>query len=198
MMRRSWVVGFCALGLSAAGCFSASSEYMRPVASPQSVKPVADQATVVFVRPSSFGGALKQTILDGKGQFLGDALPSSRFAVKVPPGEHTFIVWAENTNAVRAKLAAGKVYFVEVSLSMGALSARADLIPIKPGSEAWESLDEWLADTEVYEPDAAAGQAYLAERKEDVDERIKRAEEHLAGYEGDDLALHTMAPGDGR
>ena len=198
MLRRSWIVGLGALALTTAGCFSASSDYMRPVASPQSVKPVADQATVVFVRPSGFGGALKQTILDGKGQFLGDSLPSSRFAVKMPPGEHTFIVWAENTNAVKANLAAGKVYFVEVSLSMGALSARADLIPVKPGSEAWNDLDEWLADTEVFEPDTAGGQAYLSERKEDVDERIKRAQEHLAKYEGEDLALHTMAPGDGR
>jgi hypothetical protein len=197
MLRRSWMVGLCVVALSAAGC-SASSEYMRPVAAPQPVKPVADEATVVFVRPSSFGSALKQTILDGKGQFLGEALPSSRFAVKMPPGEHTFIVWAENTGAVKANLAAGKVYFVEVSLSMGALSARADLLPIKPGSESWGKLEEWLADTEMFDPDTSGGQAYLSERKEDVDERIKRAREHLANYDGDDLAEHTLAPADGR
>lgn len=197
MFRRSWMVGVCVAALGAVGC-SASSEFMRPVAAPTAVKAAADEATVVFVRPSGFGGALKQTILDGKGRFLGDALPSSRFAVKMAPGEHTFIVWAENTNAVKASLAAGKVYFVEVSLSMGALSARADLLPIKPGTEAWRSLDEWLADTEVFDPDTAGGQAYLEERKEDVEERIKRAREHLAEYDAEDLALHTMGPGDGR
>jgi hypothetical protein len=162
------------------------------------MKPAADQATVVFVRPSSFGGGLKQTILDGKGRFLGEALPSSRFSVTLPPGEHTFIVWAENTSAVKANLAAGKIYFVEVSLSMGALSARADLVPVKPGSEAWGKLEGWLADTDAFDPDASGGQAYLAGRKEDVDERIKRAREHLANYDAEDLTAHTLGPQDGK
>jgi hypothetical protein len=197
MFRRSWMVGMGLLAVMATGC-SASSEYMRPVVSPQQVKPASDQATVVFVRPSSFGGALKQTILDGEGRFLGEALPSSRFSVSLPPGEHTFIVWAENTSAVKASLAAGKIYFVEVSLSMGALSARADLVPIKPGTEAWEMLEGWLAETDAFDPDAAGGQAYLAERKEDVDERIKRAREHLANYDAEDLTAHTLRPQDGK
>jgi hypothetical protein len=197
MIRRSWMVLVGALATSAVGC-SASSEYMRPVAAPQPVKPAADGAVVVFVRPSSFGGALKQTILDGKGRFLGEALPSSRFSVTLPPGEHTFIVWAENTGAVKADLASGKVYFVEVALSMGALSARADLIPIKPGSEAWNDLEGWLAETDAFTPDADGGQAYLSERKDDVDERIKRAKEHLANYDEKELALHTIRPGDGK
>ncbi|MBL9022459.1 MAG: hypothetical protein JNL21_09665 [Myxococcales bacterium] len=197
MIRRSWMVLVGALAASTAGC-SASSEFMRPVAAPQPVKPASESAVVVFVRPSGFGGALKQTILDGKGRFLGEALPSSRFSVSMPPGEHTFIVWAENTGAVKASLAAGKVYFVEVALSMGAFSARADLVPINPGSEAWSKLDGWLAETEPFTPDEPGGQAYLAERKEDVDERIRRAKEHLANYDAGELAEHTLGPGDGK
>ncbi len=197
MFRRSWMLVMCGAALGAAGC-SASSEHMRPVVPGRPTSPVPGEATVVFVRPSGFGAALKQTILDGKGRFLGEALPSSRFAVRMPPGEHTFVVWAENTSAVKANLTAGKLYFVEVSLSMGALSARADLLPVKPGSERWDKLQEWLADTEELEPNPVSGQAYLAERREDVDERIKRANEHLANYDAEAMTAHTLGPNDGR
>jgi hypothetical protein len=168
------------------------------MAAPPALKAEADKAVVVFMRPSGFGAALAQTILDDKGRFLGDALPSSRFAVKVPSGEHTFIVWAENTGVLKANLAPGKIYFVEVSLSMGFGSASAELLAIKPSTENWAELDEWLADTDVFEPDEPRGQAYLASRQEDVDDRIKSAREKLAGFDAEDLAVHSLGPADGR
>ncbi len=157
----------------------------------------SDRATVVFVRPSSYAGGLLVTVLDDKGQFHGDALPSSWFSTTVEPGEHTFISWAENTGALRAKLEAGKVYFVEVEVKLGALSARAHLKAVGPKSEAWEERQAWLSESTQLEVDERSGQAYLDGRREDVEERIRRAHDALTKYSPAELADRTLAPDDG-
>lgn len=183
--------------LFAAGC-SVSSPYMTPLAVPPAIKAEADKATIVFIRPSGMGSALKQTIFDDKGRFLGEAMPNGRFTTMVPPGDHFFVVWAENTGALKAKVEAGKIYFVEVSLSMGAFSAQANLVGVRKGTEAWGELDEWLADTEAYQVDEAQGQAYLATRKEEVDERIQRARENFNGYDDEEKIEHSIGIADAR
>ncbi|NUO53821.1 MAG: hypothetical protein HOV80_33670 [Polyangiaceae bacterium] len=184
------------LAFLVSGC-AASSDYMRPLEVPRMPAPSSDRATVIFVRPSSFAGSLLVTVLDDKGQFIGDALPSSWFFTSVEPGEHTFISWAENTAALRAKLAPGKLYFVEVDVKLGALSARAHLKALGPKSEAWEERDAWLRDSTQLEVDAPSGQAYLDGRREDVEERIRRAHDALAKYSPAELADRTLAPADG-
>jgi hypothetical protein len=183
--------------LVAIGC-SVSSPYMTPLATPAAIKADGDKATIVFVRPSGLGGALKQTIFDDKGRFLGEALPNGRFSVQVPPGDHMFVVWAENTGVLKAKVEAGKIYFVEVSLSMGAFSAQANLVGVRKGTEAWQDLDEWLAETKDFQVDEARGQQYLASRKEEVDERIQRARENFNEYDAEEQAEHSIGVGDAR
>ena len=176
---------------------SASSDYMREVAHPQPPTGNPQAATVVFIRPSSFASSLATTILDGRGRFLGDALPSSYFVVQIPPGEHLFISWAENTASLKASLAPGLVYYVEVAPTIGAFSARVHLRAIKPSTENWAELPEWLQESTRYEPDEAAGQAYLQSRQEDVTERIRRGNEILTEYDTEEMAERTLAPGDG-
>lgn len=178
------------------GC-SASSDYMREVAHPQPPTGNPQAATVVFIRPSSFASSLATTILDGRGRFLGDALPSSYFVVQMPPGEHLFISWAENTASLKANLAPGLVYYVEVAPTMGAFSARVHLRAVKPSTENWAELPEWLEESTQYEPDEAAGQAYLTSRQEDVTERIRRGNEILTEYDPEEMAERTLNPGDG-
>jgi hypothetical protein len=187
-----------ALSLAAglAGC-SASSDYMHPVGPPQ-LAAKADAATVVFIRPSGYAAAIGTTILDDKGRFLGDSLAETYFVSQVPAGEHTFIAWAENTAALKAQLAPGKVYYVEVSPKMGALSARVHLLALTSRSESWGELQGWLADSQAMQVDERAGQAYLAERAEDVQERIRRAREALTEYDAEELAERTLRPEDGQ
>ena len=187
-----------ALGLAAglAGC-SASSDYMHPVGPPQ-LAPKADTATVVFIRPSGYAAGIATTILDDKGRFLGDSLAETYFVSEVPAGEHVFIAWAENTAALKAQLAPGKVYYVEVSPKMGALSARVHLLALTSRSESWGELQSWLADSQPMRTDEKAGQAYLAERAEDVQERIARAKDALTEYDAEELAERTLRPEDGQ
>jgi hypothetical protein len=191
-----WRRSFLFFALASTGC-AATSEFMTELAVPRSPTPASDRATVVFIRPSSYASSLVVTILDTEGRFVGDALPSSYFVARVEPGEHTFIGWAENTSALYATLQPGKVYFVEVELKLGALSARAHLKALTPRGESWADRDGWLADARELEVDEASGQAYLESRREDVEERIRRAKEALEKYSPAELAERTLLPNDG-
>lgn len=195
------VAALLTLAFASSGCV-ATSRYMRPstVASP--VRPGPGQAVVVFVRPSGYAGSMRATIMDGNGRFLGDSLPESQFAVALPAGHHVFVVWAENTEAMLADLAPGRTYFVEVSMKMGFMSARAHLFGITPrspswGSENWAERAVWLRETQRLVPDLVAGQTYLDSRAADRAERLRRATEALAEYPADERPARSLLPQDG-
>lgn len=191
-----WRRSFLSFALAGAGC-AATSEFMTELAVPRSPAPVSDRATVVFIRPSSYAVSLVVTIVDAQGRFLGDALPSSFFVSRVEPGEHTFIGWAENTSALRASVEAGKIYFVEVDVKLGALSPRAHLKALTPESERWAERESWLSDAHELEVDEASGQAYLETRSEDVEALVRVARRTLEAYSPAELAERTLSPNDG-
>jgi hypothetical protein len=60
---------------------------MRPVEAVQ-VEPLAGDGVVVFVRPDDpcAGGAY--VIVDEHGEYVGEAVPASHFAVTLPAGDH--------------------------------------------------------------------------------------------------------------
>lgn len=181
------------------GCASGGSAYMTEVDTPQPLHAVVDMATVVFIRPSARPSDLRTTILDG-GAFLGDSLPGSHFVTLVSPGQHVFIAWAESTDAVRATLEKGKVYFVEVASkrAAGALAERVQLLALTPRSAHWALVDKWLLKTKELVANVEAGQRELAAHPEDVKERLRRANDAITGYNEDELAERTLTPDDGR
>jgi hypothetical protein len=148
-MRLGMFVAVASLGL--VGC-AGSSEYMREARPAASIAAPADQAVVVFVRPSGLAFAINFSIIDQAGHWMGDAVSQSHFAVIMPPGEYTFIGWAENTDLVKASLAPGHIYYVEVSPELGALYAQVSLEALTPRSDDWKNLPRWLADTKRLEP----------------------------------------------
>lgn len=170
---------------------------MRPVTGPLAIQPENDRATVVFVRPSSFGAAIKPTIVDERGRFMGDAEGNTFFVSQVEPGPHLFFVWAENTGPMMANLLPGRVYFVEVAIRPGAWTARAHLLAIAPRTAQWGNVREWLRDAEPRVPDLASGNAYLAERRDDVAERIQRAREAFGELDAVERDDRTLRPEDG-
>jgi hypothetical protein len=177
------------------GC-AANSQYMVEQPRQALVAP-PDSAVIVFVRPSSLGFAIKTTILDEQGHFLGDSMAKSHFAVTVPPGRHMFIAWAENTGVLVADVAAGKVYFVEVAPRMGWWSARMHLFAISPRSESWAERESWMTETREFASDRNAGQLYLNGRWDEVSRRIADAQKNAAEFQGEDLARRTLMQGDG-
>jgi hypothetical protein len=184
------------LAVVAAGC-GVSSPYMRPSETPHALRAPADQALVVFIRPSGLAGGVGANILDEQGRFLGDSLASTWFAVPMTPGRHLFVVWAENTDALSAELAPGRIYYIEVAPSMGAFSAQMHLYAIKAGRKSWDKLQDWMGRSQEFIPDVAAGQSNLDRRQKDVAERLRRANEHAGNWSGEKLAEHTLAPNDG-
>jgi hypothetical protein len=177
-----------------AGCIVAHSDTMTKVESPTALKAPADQAVVVFIRHTAFGGAILFTVIDENGKFLGVSQGNSHFAAIVPPGHHVFISGTvNNTSAVDATLAAGKVYFVEVSVRTGALAAAPELHAVRPGSDDWNNRDGWLKDTEEYAPNLAKGQHDM----DDPKDRIKDGLEAYKAYDAEEKKHRTLVETDG-
>jgi len=154
-----------------AGC-GASSAHMYLLKPPRALVVPRDGAVVVFVRPSNYLKTEAFTIVDGRGRFLGESLPASHFAVRVPPGRHVFVVCRDGGGSLDATVAPGLVYYVEVAptprfdivgaaLGVREDSHRVDLVALKPGAAHWDKLPQWVAETEQYAADEAAGQADL-------------------------------------
>jgi len=180
----------------ASGCASAARN-MVEIKPPQRLVAPADAALVVFVRPSKFAFGIAANIIDEQGRFLGDTPAKGHFAAVVPPGRHMFVVWAENTDAIDAELAPGKIYFVEVAATMGALSAQMHLRAIKPMSANYGHRDEWMVNTTQFAIDGPGGQENLNRRPDDVRERLRRAQEHLIKYSASEREERTLRAPDG-
>jgi hypothetical protein len=205
---KSLLALFLVAGASA--CAPARSEYMQPLAAPPSLSPASDAARVVFFRHDG-AGAIVYTLMDEQTKFVGEAAASTRFTVTVPPGDHVFIAWNDkepttgasafgligaavsaatgelpHVEPLRASLAAGKVYLVEVG-SSGTLHALH-----APGG------DGALAGTTSFAPDVERGQAFFAKDTDRVEGIRKKAMDQLQGYSQGDAAKHALRADDGR
>lgn len=92
--------------------------------SPDPHTPPAGKAMIIFVRSSGGGGVANYTLLDGKGNFVGELPAKGHTKYVTDAGHRTFIVWAENTTMVEADIAADKTYYVR--------SARAHGLVVRP------------------------------------------------------------------
>jgi len=182
------------LAALAAGC---EVPYMTPVQPPQPMAPPPNSGLVVFVRPSSWGGGAYADILDESGKFVGRTSGGAHFATPVPAGQHMFAIWGENTDAVQVDVAPGHIYFVEVGITPGFITAQFHLYAITPKTPTWGNRDEWVRNTKQMRVDPA-GQALFAGRDADVAERLRRAREHLQKYAGTpEQDRHFIAQNDG-
>jgi hypothetical protein len=195
LSSRIAVLVFVALAFGG-GC-SASSAYMLPVKSPTPLAPPPNRALLVFLRPSSFGGAIRFRVIDDQGRFLGDSLPSVHFAVPMDPGTHMIYAWSENIAPLQANLAPNKTYYIVARPHMGFWKARVSLTSLTPKSEDWPKLKEWMQDSERRDVDFAAGQAYLDARKQDVVEKIAVGKKEGDSLNGEERAVRVLMPEDG-
>jgi hypothetical protein len=164
-----------ACALLALGC--ASSPFMTDAPHP-ALTPRPGAAMVVFLRPDGAAPNTTVRILDEQNRFLGDSLPNRCFASEVEPGERLLVGWGANPAPLFAHLAAGEVYFVEVSLRIGAISSRTSLLApaLAPSQDA-------LAGCTFQRSDQAAGQAWLDAQPGVSHEQIRRAQEVWARYD---------------
>lgn len=188
---------FCcaALLLVLGSACAASSPYMKKGI--EFAPASKDKARVVFLRPSGMAFAIAATILDEKGGFMGDSTAGSRYAVDIPAGHYMFIAWGEGTHSLTADLAPGKTYYVEVSPHMGAWAARFHLTAIKPSTEAWGHLKQWMAETTPHAVDMQGGQDYVERRRADAQDAITKGVARFKEYNTAEAAERTLSPEDG-
>jgi hypothetical protein len=116
---------------------------------------------------------------------------------ELEPGEHLFIVWTtEAVEALKATVAPGKTYFVEVTAKMGAFVARASLWAVTPRSDSWKERKSWEK-LPLLEPDAKKGQAYLDSLRGDLQDAVKRGIKTYEDYSEEEKADATLNPEDG-
>lgn len=157
MMRLlGWSVGLLLL----AGLGGCQSSMMTRADGPAST-PAPGKALIVFLRPSTFGGAIQSSIYDtheGEDTFIGIVSTKTKVAYEAEPGEHLFMVVAENADFMIAHLDAGKTYYALVSPRMGVWKARFSLLPIHNAADAkyslqsddfqkWTSRTDWMRTT---------------------------------------------------
>lgn len=137
--------------------------------------PQPGKALVVFMRPSSFGGAIQSSVYDTRGDdndFIGVVSARTKLAYQAFPGHHLFMVVAEYSDFMNADLVAGKTYYVLVRPRPGIWKARFSLIPIHrdPGakySSASVAFRRWQSATSYVVPKPAAMRWY-ATHKDDI------------------------------
>ncbi|NUP06924.1 MAG: hypothetical protein HOW73_12800 [Polyangiaceae bacterium] len=182
------------LGLTSA---CASSDLMTEIKRPK-IAANEQKATVVFLRASSTAPNTTVTILDDKRRFLGDSLPGGCFVAQVDPGEHLFVGWAANTTAMEVSLEPKKIYYVDVVMRLGSVSARANLLRVDTSAEAKRATRAALSDCTFYRADERAGARWLAEREPEAIDRVRRAKEIAARYTTEEQKQRRLLPEDGR
>lgn len=117
----------------------------------------ADEAQIVFMRTSHFGGAISASLFnvtEPNTDYIGVIAVGTKIAVKTTPGEKLFMVVSEAADFMNATLEAGKTYYAMVTPRIGAWSARFSLWPMssEPNAKFKNSgpaFDKSVADTKL-------------------------------------------------
>lgn len=173
--------------LSAAPAAHAKSKHMQPSAD-QAPVPAPGKALVVFFRDSFIGSAIQASVYDapdGEDTFIGIVSNKTKVAYQAEPGQHRFMVIAENADFVDATLDAGKTYYLLISPRPGVWKARFSLLPIHndPAAERnlqSEDFNKWMKDSAFVENTASSlewyqkNKASVGEKKADYLEKWNR------------------------
>jgi hypothetical protein len=169
---------------------------------PRTAPPLAsaDMATVVFLRPWPGGlgdAAASVAVIDEEGHWVGDAVTQSHFVASVTPGGHMFYAWSTETAALKATLAPGRVYYVEMYGKAGiSYEPRVAMEALTPHHKDWQYLQDWLGGTTRYEP-MPSGNAYFEQRGDEVAAHVKDGEKTWENYNSAEKMQRTLHEEDG-
>ena len=130
-MRKLILLWLCLVMLAAGGCASNLMQPVDPASLPQILN--EDEAMVVFLRPSFFGGAIQAPVIEavnGVLSLVGIVSAGDKVLLVTTPGNHYYVVGGEDSNLLEARLDGGKVYYAYVSPAMGLMKARFELEPV--------------------------------------------------------------------
>lgn len=163
-------------------------------------QPDQSMATIVFMRPSIFGAAIKSSVFDitsGKNEVIGILPAKKKISYRVDPGNYFFMVIGENADFMRAELEAGKTYYCLVQVRMGAWKARFSLVPIRNMELDGEEFLKWQKKTKQIENRDQA-RAWSAKHAQSIEHKrekyLPKWEEKSAAEKAD----YTLRKEDGR
>lgn len=135
----------------------------------------ADKALVYILRPAFPGKAVKMWAFADE-QFIGVTYGRQYTYALVEPGEHVFWSKAENVNALKLTVEAGKTYHLQQKVRMGGFKARVKLLEAERSE-----IPKFFKKCKYVTPTERAhtkAQEYIEEWHELAKERAeKRAEE---------------------
>ena len=180
-----------------AGCKSSA---MEKASSAAMMTPTADSAVIVFLRPSTFGGAYQSVVYDvttSENELVGIVSSGAKIGYRATPGEHTFMVVSEAADFLKANVEANKTYHVLVSPRMGAWRARFSLKPVRAADLSSKQFQSWDRSTKPYE-NTEKSRTWAANNASSV--QAKRAEYQLRWDEKspEQKAEVTLLPSDGQ
>lgn len=192
----------CVLAVVSSGC-AMRSKHVQTVDEP-AVQPGAGQAEIVFMRPSSYGAAVQASVYnvtDGEIEFIGIVSSGTRVNYAVDPGEHRFMVVAENADFMEARLVGDKTYYALVSPRMGVWRARFSLLPVRNDADAKYSLlsddfEQWIERTEWVSMTESA-RSWFESSEASIREKYRGYIEKWQEKAPEGLAALTLDPGDG-
>jgi hypothetical protein len=192
-------IGFFTLAamVLATGCSARLSQYMQAFDEPEVMVPPPGLARVVFLRPSS--GAFQRivTLVNEHGHYLGDSSAGTRFSVFPPPGDHYFIAMTDGAETLKATLAPGRTYYVELRPKLGVWTPQVPLLAISRRSGLRRLLPDFLTHTWAAIPDFQAGEAHLRELGSQAPATVRRGIRAHEGYSPELKAAATLVPEDG-
>lgn len=166
--------------------------------------PPADEALIVFLRPSATGGAVQSAVYDatdGGAEFVGILSSGKKLAHLVKPGQHTFMVVSEAADFLEAEVEGGKTYYAMVTPRMGAWRARFSLHPVHNGGPGRYQVDssefrKWNSRTKLSR-NTPKSYAWAEENHDSVVQKQREYWEVWQQKSPADLAQRTLNPSDG-
>jgi len=103
------------------------------------------EATMVFMRASTFGGssiaALVLDVTEPEAKFIGMVDKGTKVAYPVKPGEYTFMVVSEAADFMQATVVPGKTCYAMVTPRLGLWKARFSFTPVRQGDAEFADRD---------------------------------------------------------
>ena len=172
--------------------------------SPDGVDSIEGTATIVFMRSSFVGAAIKTSIYEitnGETKFIGIMKNKTKINYETTAGKHTFMVVSEAADFMEAEVIAGKTYYSMITPRTGAWKARFSMIPIKndgttefnTGSDKFE---KWKNKTKVVLM-TEKSKAWYEKHKRSVESKRTKYWTKWVQKSAEELAARTLNATDG-
>lgn len=163
-----------------------------------------DASTIVFMRSSMVGAAIKTSIYEvtnGETIFIGILKNKTKISYQTSGGKHTFMVVSEAADFMEADVIAGKTYYSMITPRPGAWKARFSMIPIRndgttkfnTGSDKFE---KWKKKTKVTLM-TDKSKAWYEKHKQSVEEKRTKYWAKWVQKSAEEISSRTLNATDG-